>query len=147
MNSLRYPTWASLAADYLAAMASSVSSERVFSSAGITVTKRRNRLQGDIIEATQVLKAAIRNDLLVRPHAPSSTLEEILEQEDNAETITARTTDLMQASMKLGEAMYAASQAEGAGDGEPAAADAKKEDDVIDADFQEVDENERKKRA
>ncbi len=34
--------------------------------------------------------------------------------EDNAETITARTTDLMQASMKLGEAMYAASQAEGA---------------------------------
>jgi molecular chaperone DnaK len=69
--------------------------------------------------------------------------------EDNAETITARTTDLMQASMKLGEAMYAASQAEGAGDGEPAAADAKKEDDVIDADFKDVsdDKGDKKKSA
>jgi molecular chaperone DnaK len=68
--------------------------------------------------------------------------------EDNAETITARTTDLMQASMKLGEAMYAASQAEGAGDGEPAAADAKK-DDVIDADFKDVsdDKGDKKKSA
>ncbi len=68
--------------------------------------------------------------------------------EDNAETITARTTDLMQASMKLGEAMYAASQAEGAADGEPAAADAKK-DDVIDADFKDVsdDKGDKKKSA
>ncbi|PZU94271.1 MAG: molecular chaperone DnaK, partial [Chelatococcus sp.] len=64
--------------------------------------------------------------------------------EDNAETITARTTDLMQASMKLGEAMYAASQAEG---GEPEAgaepADAKK-DDVIDADFKDVSDDKKK---
>ncbi|KZV78702.1 hypothetical protein EXIGLDRAFT_588557, partial [Exidia glandulosa HHB12029] len=75
MNSSRYPTWTSLSGDYLPAMASSVSSERIFSSAGITITKRRNRLQGDIVEATQVLKAAIRNDLLVRKPQPSSTLE------------------------------------------------------------------------
>jgi molecular chaperone DnaK len=50
----------------------------------------------------------------------------------------------MQASMKLGEAMYAAAQAaEGAASegGEP------KKDDVIDADFQEVDEGDKKKRA
>ncbi|MET3889623.1 molecular chaperone DnaK [Bosea sp. OAE506] len=69
--------------------------------------------------------------------------------EDNAETITARTTDVMQASMKLGEAMYAASQAEGAAEGEPAAADAKKEDDVIDADFKDVsdDKGDKKKSA
>ncbi|AOG05705.1 MULTISPECIES: molecular chaperone DnaK [unclassified Bosea (in: a-proteobacteria)] len=68
--------------------------------------------------------------------------------EDNAETITARTTDVMQASMKLGEAMYAASQAEGAAEGEPAAADAKK-DDVIDADFKDVsdDKGDKKKSA
>jgi molecular chaperone DnaK len=67
--------------------------------------------------------------------------------EDNAETITARTTDLMQASMKLGEAMYAASQAENA-EGEPAP-DAKKEDDVIDADFKDVsdDKGDKKKSA
>ena len=68
--------------------------------------------------------------------------------EDNAETITSRTTDVMQASMKLGEAMYAASQTEGATDGEPAAADAKK-DDVIDADFKDVsdDKGDKKKSA
>jgi molecular chaperone DnaK len=69
--------------------------------------------------------------------------------EDDAETITSRTTDVMQASMKLGEAMYAASQAEGAADeGEPAA-DAKKEDDVIDADFKDVsdDKGDKKKSA
>ncbi|ACB81294.1 MULTISPECIES: molecular chaperone DnaK [Methylorubrum] len=66
---------------------------------------------------------------------------------DDAEGIKAKTNDLMQASMKLGEAMYAASQAEGAPGAEGAAASGEKKDDVIDADFQEVDENERKKRA
>jgi molecular chaperone DnaK len=63
---------------------------------------------------------------------------------EDAETIKARTTDLMQASMKLGEAMYQASQA--AGEGGETAGDQKK-DDVIDADFQEVDEGDKKKRA
>ncbi len=47
-------------------MASSVSSERAFSSAGITITKRRNRLGYDIVEALQVLKAAFRQDLIFR---------------------------------------------------------------------------------
>jgi hypothetical protein len=56
--------WGSLARDYLAIMASSVSSERVFSSAGIIISKRRNRLKGDIVEALQFLKCIIRRDLL-----------------------------------------------------------------------------------
>jgi molecular chaperone DnaK len=62
---------------------------------------------------------------------------------DDLEAIKGRTNDLMQASMKLGEAMYAASQAEGAGAdlaneaGQPGA---KKKDDVVDADFQAVDD-------
>lgn len=71
--------------------------------------------------------------------------------EENAETISARTTDLMQASMKLGEAMYAASQAEGAAPegGEAETAEAKKDDDVIDADFKDVsdDKGDKKKSA
>ncbi|MBB5760974.1 molecular chaperone DnaK [Methylorubrum rhodesianum] len=75
-----------------------------------------------------------------------AALRTALEGED-AEGIKAKTNDLMQASMKLGEAMYAASQAEGAPGADGAAASADKKDDVIDADFQEVDENERKKRA
>ncbi|KAB1073616.1 molecular chaperone DnaK [Methylobacterium planeticum] len=74
-----------------------------------------------------------------------TALRTALEGED-VETIKARTTDLMQASMKLGEAMYAASQGGEAGP-EAAAAGAEKKDDVIDADFQEVDEKDQKKRA
>ncbi|MFL5128912.1 MAG: molecular chaperone DnaK [Microvirga sp.] len=66
---------------------------------------------------------------------------------EDAEVIKARTTDLMQASMKLGEAMYAAQAAAGEG-GEPQPeGEAAPKDDVIDADFQEVDEGDKKKRA
>lgn len=56
-------------------MSSSVSSERAFSQGGITISKRRNRLKGDIVEALQCVKCAIRHDLLFREPAPSSTLE------------------------------------------------------------------------
>jgi molecular chaperone DnaK len=64
---------------------------------------------------------------------------------EDSEVIKARTTDLMQASMKLGEAMYQSAQA-GEGSEQPAEGEAPK-DDVIDADFQEVDEGDKKKRA
>ncbi len=59
---------------------------------------------------------------------------------DDVEAIKARTNDLMQAQMKLGEAMYkaqAAAGAEGAGHEGP-------KDDVIDADFREVDDDKKK---
>ena len=63
---------------------------------------------------------------------------------EDSEAIQARTNELMQASMKLGEAMYAASQAEGAAaEGEPATEEAKK-DDVIDADFKDVSDDKKK---
>jgi molecular chaperone DnaK len=68
---------------------------------------------------------------------------------EDPETIKARTTDLMQASMKLGEAMYAAGQSE-AGHGESHEAhhdEAHGKDDVIDADFREVGDDDKKKRA
>jgi hypothetical protein len=47
-------------------MASSVSSERAFSSAGITLSKRRNRLQADIVEALQFMKCIFQHDLIFR---------------------------------------------------------------------------------
>lgn len=62
---------------------------------------------------------------------------------ENVEAIKAKTNDLMQLSMKLGEAMYAAEQGRAEADAE---ADAKK-DDVIDADFREVGDDDKKKRA
>jgi len=67
----------------------------------------------------------------------------ILEDENaDAEAIKAKTDALMQAAMKLGEAMYKDSQAEAAGaapEGDADAGDAAPEENVVDADFEEVD--------
>jgi len=78
--------------------------------------------------------------------------KDILEDENaDAEAITAKTEALTQAAMKLGEAMYKASQAEG-GEGAEGAADVgegadagSKDDNVVDADFEEVDPDQDKK--
>ena len=56
-------------------MASSVSSERAFSSARITISKRRNRLKGDIVEVLQVLKVNYHQNLIFREAPISSKLE------------------------------------------------------------------------
>jgi hypothetical protein len=61
-------------------MASSVSSERAFSQGGITISKRRNRLKGDIVEALQCVKCALRHDLLFREPGPSSLVEDELDK-------------------------------------------------------------------
>ncbi|MBS7805334.1 molecular chaperone DnaK [Rhizobiales bacterium TNE-4] len=61
---------------------------------------------------------------------------------DDAEAIQSATNALMQASMKLGEAMYKAQQG-----GEQAEGEQKPQDDVIDADFREVGDDDKKKRA
>ena len=55
-------------------MAPSASSERAFSAAGITISKRRNRLKPDIVEALQYLKSTIHHGLLFR-EPPSSCVE------------------------------------------------------------------------
>ena len=60
-------------------------------------------------------------------------------QGDDVEAIKARSNDLMQAQMKLGEAMYKAQQANAA-QADAAAHGAAPKDDVIDADFKEVDD-------
>ena len=65
-------------------------------------------------------------------------------QGDDVEAIKARTNDLMQAQMKLGEAMYKASQAGAAGPEGAAAGGAQAKDDVIDAEFREVDDDKKK---
>jgi molecular chaperone DnaK len=66
-------------------------------------------------------------------------------QGEDAEAIKARTTDLMQAQMKLGEAMYKAQAASGApGDGGGGEAGGQAKDDVIDAEFREVDDDKKK---
>jgi molecular chaperone DnaK len=65
-------------------------------------------------------------------------------QGEDVEAIKARTNDLMQAQMKLGEAMYKAQQASGAPGDAAAAAGGEPKDDVIDAEFREVDDDKKK---
>jgi len=78
-------------------------------------------------------------------------LKDVQESED-PEEIKAKTDALMQAAMKLGEAMYKASQEEGGPDmadmggmGPDGSADASSADEtVVDAEFEEVDDSEKK---
>ena len=80
-----------------------------------------------------------------------AALKEAIEGDD-ADDIKTKTDALMQSSMKMGEAMYAAQQAEaeaagpadGAGADEPADAGASDEI-VVDAEFEEVDEDDKDK--
>nr|MBA3518511.1 Hsp70 family protein [Hyphomicrobiales bacterium] len=67
---------------------------------------------------------------------------------EDAGDIQAKSQTLAQASMKLGEAMYKAAQddAAGGGPGDPGSGQAANED-VVDADFEEIPEDERKRSA
>ena len=90
-------------------------------------------------------------------------LKELLEDEDAAvDDVTAKTEALTQVSMKLGEAMYKAAQAESGaegmdagmgpdmgaamGDGGTSASEEPADDNVVDADFEEVDPDAERKR-
>ncbi|KAF9220280.1 hypothetical protein BS17DRAFT_638668, partial [Gyrodon lividus] len=53
INAQQYPVWASFARDYLS----------IFSAAALTITKHRNHLKGDIVEAIQVLCMLYNQDL------------------------------------------------------------------------------------
>jgi molecular chaperone DnaK len=75
--------------------------------------------------------------------AALAELKEVKDGED-PEAIQQKTQALVQAAMKLGEAMYAAQQAEGAEGGETASEDASSDDDVVDAEFSEVDDENKK---
>jgi molecular chaperone DnaK len=73
-----------------------------------------------------------------------AALKEALKGEDEAD-IQAKTQTLAQASMKLGEAMYKAQAAQGAGDdGAGSDGGAPKDENVVDAEFSEVDDDKKK---
>ena len=90
---------------------------------------------GDKVSAEE--KAAIETAL--------ADLKSALEAGD-AESISGKTQTLIQASMKLGEAMYNAQQSEGPASDADAARDGAA-DDVVDAEFEEVDGDDHKKSA
>ncbi len=64
---------------------------------------------------------------------------------DDVEAITAKTNALAQAAMKLGEAMYKSQQASGAPGGDGSEGQGPRdEDDIVDADFEEVRDDDKK---
>ena len=77
--------------------------------------------------------ASIKSDI----EAAMADLTKAAESED-LEDIQAKTQALMQASMKLGEAIYAQQQSEGEAAAAADAASDAADDDVIDADFEDV---------
>ena len=64
-------------------MASSISSERAFSSAGITICKWCNCLNADIVEALQCLKSLLQQDLMVREVSTLANKEQDLDYADD----------------------------------------------------------------
>ena len=79
--------------------------------------------------------------------AVAALKQEAAAETPNAEAITAKTQALAEASMKLGQAIYEATQADEQATAEAdAEADAAR-DDVVDADFEEIDDDEDRKKA
>jgi molecular chaperone DnaK len=95
-------------------------------------TEKSLKEYGDKVAAND--RSAIENAL--------SDLKEALKGED-AGAIQAKAQSLAQVSMKLGEAMYAAQQQGGQPGGSPGGDGGKKED-VVDAEFTEVDDDKKK---
>jgi molecular chaperone DnaK len=75
-----------------------------------------------------------------------ASLKSAAEGED-VEDIKAKTQVLMDASMKLGQAMYEAQSAQAEADAASDAAKDASNDDVVDADFEEIDEEDEKKKS
>src|SRR5579863_9540543 len=93
-------------------------------------TEKAMTEHGDKVDASQ--KQAIE--------AAVAALKEAVKGDD-AEDIKAKTNTLAQASMKLGEAMYKASQAEAGGPAPEGGEAPKSDDNVVDADFEEVEDD------
>ncbi len=102
----------------------------------VHTAEKNLREYGDKVSAAE--KSAIEADI--------KALRDVMDQDD-PEQIKAKTDALTQSSMKLGEAMYKATQAEeaAASAADPSQASASAADDkVVDADFEEVDGDKKK---
>ena len=66
-------------------MSLSVSSEHAFSQGGITISKWRNHLKGDIVKALHCIKCAIWHDLLFQEKAPALKSEKAMKAEKSSD--------------------------------------------------------------
>jgi molecular chaperone DnaK len=105
----------------------------------IDSTEKSLKEYGDKVSAED--KQAIEDAL-------SDLKEAVGAETPDGEAIAAKTQALAEASMKLGQAMYEAQQAEETAAAEAdAAADAAGDDDVVDADFEEIDDDDDQKKS
>ena len=92
-----------------------------------SMEEHADKVDPTTIEAIELAIVALKDDL----------------ETDNAAKIKSGVQNVTEAAMKLGEAIYKASQEEG-GDAEPSAADMDEgEDDIVDADFEDLDDRNR----
>ena len=77
----RFPTLAKLARKFLCIMGTSVPSERVFSVAGLTVTKTRSRLDSEVVN-----EIIFMNKILHKRFKDASTKEEIKQDPDGEQS-------------------------------------------------------------
>ena len=91
-----------------------------------SMEEHSDKVDPSTIEAIELAIAALKDEL----------------ESDNADKIKSGIQNVTEAAMKLGEAIYKASQDEG--DTEPAPADGPADDDdIVDADFEDLDDNKR----
>ncbi len=120
------------------------------------LVEARNRADAEVHEVEKALKehgGKISDDERSAIEAAVTAVKDALKDED-AELIKSKSEALRQASLKLGEAMYrsageagaaAAGGDPGAGAGEGGATTGNADSDVVDADYEEVDEEKKKK--
>ena len=94
------------------------------------IEEHKDKVDPTTVEAIELAIAALNDEL----------------EADNADKIKSGIQNVTEAAMKLGEAIYKAAAAEEAGDdmSEPAGADEGQDDDILDAEFEDLDDDKRK---
>ena len=94
-----------------------------------SMEEHSDKVDPTTIEAIELAIAALKDEL----------------ETDNADKIKSGIQNVTEAAMKLGEAIYKASQDEGGEEAEPAdmGGDRAQDDDIVDADFEDLDDNKR----
>jgi len=92
-----------------------------------SMEEHADKVDPTTIEAIELAIAALKDDL----------------EKDDAGKIKSGIQNVTESAMKLGEAIYKSSQAEEEGEDEAKAADAPGDDDIVDADFEDLDDDKR----
>jgi len=93
-----------------------------------SIEEHGDKVDPATVEAIELALAALKDEI----------------ESDNADKIRAGIQNVTEAAMKLGEAIYKATQEEAGGADEPAAADAGPgDDDIVDAEFEDLDDDKR----